>query len=137
MEPMSVTRETSHLESSPLNDEAEANMSRMSVTLVTSHLEMSPLNVDAGANKPAVLVTMNNWLMSLIANTSHDPIGPCGPFKQSLHSFRHNLMWAWSSGFDSGAHPAVIHIYASDAVEAVTGPLILTLTPKGFVHFDR
>ena len=41
---MLVTLDTSHLEMSPLNDDAEWNMSSMLVTLETSHLEMSPLN---------------------------------------------------------------------------------------------
>ena len=42
-----VTRDTSHLEMSLLNNGAEKNMEYMLVTLDTSHLEMSPLNHDA------------------------------------------------------------------------------------------
>ena len=42
-----VTLDTSHLERSPLNDDAEANMPCKMVTLDTSHLEMSALNDDA------------------------------------------------------------------------------------------
>ena len=44
---MVVTLETSHLEMSPLNDDAEWNIYGMLVTLETSHLEMSPLNDDS------------------------------------------------------------------------------------------
>ena len=47
---MMVTRDTSHLEMSPLNDDAEWNMAHMLVTLDTSHLEISPLKDDALAN---------------------------------------------------------------------------------------
>ena len=47
MAPMSVTLDTSHLDRSQLNDDAEANMKPMLVTLNTSHFERSLLNDDA------------------------------------------------------------------------------------------
>ena len=48
---------------------------------------------------------MNNWLISVIAETSQAPIGPCGPLEQSVGSCRHSFMAAWSSALDFGAHP--------------------------------
>lgn len=42
-----IALETSHLDTSPLNNLAPKNMSCMSVTLDTSHLEMSPANATA------------------------------------------------------------------------------------------
>ena len=56
-------------------------MESMSVTLDTSHLEMSPLNDEPPwtSSKLLVLVT---------AETSQDPIGPCGPLEQSVDNFR-------------------------------------------------
>ena len=47
MKSMTVTFDTSHLERSPLNDEAELNMYCMLVTFDTSHLDRSPLNDEA------------------------------------------------------------------------------------------
>ena len=44
---MVFTLDTSHLEISPLNDDAKENVNAMLVTLDTSHLEMSLLNDDA------------------------------------------------------------------------------------------
>ena len=44
MKSMMVTLDTSHLERSPLKDEAELNMPRMVVTFDTAHLDRSPLN---------------------------------------------------------------------------------------------
>ena len=81
-------------------------MKPMSVTLDTSHFDMSPLNVFE-------LVTgfcfesKSNQLMSVTAETCHDLVGPCGPLEQSLDSFRHSTMAAWSSAFEFGAHPSV------------------------------
>ena len=73
----------------------------MSVTLDTSHLEMSALKYDASRNKE---------LMSVTPETSQDPMGPCGPLEQSAgDSFRHSLMAALSSSFDSGA--SVVRFY--------------------------
>ena len=84
MPPILYTLDTSHLEMSPLNDDAEQNMWFMLVTPDTSHLEMSPLKLFAsGTTFPFAL---NNLLMSVTAETSHDPIGPCGPFEQSVDS---------------------------------------------------
>ena len=88
---MAVTLDTSHLEMSPPNDDAPINMRDMSVTLDTSHSEMSPTNdgpdgTSHGSNKLFILTT---------AETSQDPIGPCGPLKQSVFdSWRHSLMAA-------------------------------------------
>ena len=44
---MLVTLDTSHLDMSLLNDDAEWNIPHMLVTLDTSHVERSPLNDDA------------------------------------------------------------------------------------------
>ena len=71
----------------------------MLVTLDTSHFEMSPMNLSA----PGTPSRLNNWLISVTADTSQDPIGPCGPLEQSEDSCRHSLMAAWSSDF--AAHP--------------------------------
>ena len=101
---MSVTLDTSHLEISLLNDAAKKNIFAMLVTLDTSHLEMSTLNVSGVltyhlSNKPFISVT---------AETSQDPIGPCGPLEQSAgDSWRHSLMAALSSASDFGEYPVV------------------------------
>ena len=100
---MSITLETSHLEISPLNDDAEANMASMLVALDTFHVDMLPLNLFA----PITKSPLNNWYISITAETSQDPIGPCGPLEQSLDSCRHPLMAAWSSALDFAAHPVV------------------------------
>ena len=123
---MLVTVDTSHVARSPLKDDAEANIAHMVVKLDTSHLEMSPLNDDAEKNIPRMLVTLdtshleispvnrfaprtvsrlNNMLMSVTAEISQVPIGPCGPSEQSVDSCcRHFLMAAWSctsaNGYD-------------------------------------
>ncbi len=61
----------------------------MVVTLDTSHLAISPLNLFA----PEALSALNNSLMSVTAETSQDPIGPCGPLEQSVGDrFRHSAM---------------------------------------------
>ena len=75
------------------------------VTLDTSHSEMSPLNdVDEAGTRHA----WNNILMSVTAETSQDPIGPCSPLEQSVgDSSKHRTMAALSSVLDSGAHPAM------------------------------
>ena len=100
---MLVTLDTSHLERSPLKDDVEWNMPRMVVTLDTSHLEMSPLNLSA----PRTASGLNNSFISVTAETSHAPIGPCGPLEQSLDSCRHSAMAAWSSALDFVAQPMV------------------------------
>ena len=69
---MFFTLETSHFETSPLNDFARENMPFMLVTRDTSHLEMSPLKDVARENIR---------LMSVTRDTSHSPIGPCGPLE--------------------------------------------------------
>ena len=43
-------------------------------------------------------------MLSAKAETSHDPIGPCGPLEQSVDSSRHSLIAYWSSPLDCGAH---------------------------------
>ena len=48
-------------------------MADILVTLDTFHVERSPLNDDKERNMPP---------MSVTAETSQDPIGPCGPFEQ-------------------------------------------------------
>ena len=101
---ISVTLDTSHLERSPLNDDAPVNMPFMLVTLDTSHLEMSPLKDDAAETSHV----SNKLFMSVTAETSQDPIGPCGPLEQSVgDSWRHSLMVALSSALDFGGHPVV------------------------------
>ena len=46
--------------------------------------------------------------MSVTADTSHDPIGPCGLLKQSVgDSFRHSKVADWSSALFFGAHPVL------------------------------
>ena len=44
---MRVTLETSHVERSPLKDDADQNMEPRLFNLETSHSEMSPLNDEA------------------------------------------------------------------------------------------
>ena len=105
---MLVTLDTSHLERSLLNDDAEANMPIMLVVLDTSHLERSPLNLSAPGTR-SLLASKNNWCISVTAETSQDPIGPCGPLEQSKSdAFRHSTMAAWSSTFDFGAQALVV-----------------------------
>ena len=72
----------------------------MSVTLDTSHLEMSKLN-DGGALMDQVA---NKLFISVTAETSQEPIGPCGPLEQSVVSTRHPRMAAWSPALDFGGH---------------------------------
>ena len=76
-------------------------MAHMSVTPDTSQSEMSPVNLSALGTSSL----LNNMLISVTADTSQDPIGPCGPLEQSANSFGHSLMAAWSSSWDFGAHP--------------------------------
>ena len=80
----------------------------MSVTLDTSHLDMSPMNLFA----PGTTSRLNNRLMSVTADTSQDPIGPCGPLEQSGDSFRHSAMAAWSSALALRAPAAVGRYYS-------------------------
>ena len=75
----------------------------MFVTLDMSHLEMSPLNLFA----PGITSLLNIWRIFVTAETSQDPIGPCGPLEQSLDSGRHCTMSAWSSKLVFGAHPVM------------------------------
>ena len=83
-------------------------MPNMLATLDTSHFEMSALNDDA----PGTQDLSNNWLMSATAETSQDPIGPCGPLEQSVDSCRHLIIAAWSFSLDSGVHPVVEYYYS-------------------------
>ena len=43
--------------------------------------------------------------LPVTAETSQDPIGPCGPLEQSEDSLRHSAMATWISDLDCGAHP--------------------------------
>ena len=119
---MFVTLDTSHLEMSPLNDDAHRNMRGMVVTLDTSHLEMSALNDVAPRNIPGMAITFetshfetsplnvfaleNILLMSVTRDTSHSPMGPCEPVEQSPFgdSFRHASTALWSCALDRGAN---------------------------------
>ena len=75
----------------------------MSVTLDTSHFERSPVNLPAAGTKSV----WNNRLISVKADTSQDPIGPCGPLEPVADSVRHSTIAAWSSALDLGAHSVV------------------------------
>ena len=66
---MSITEETSHVETSPSNDEAPLNISIMSVTEETSHVEMSPSNDEAPENIRDMSVTRDRSGMSVAAYT--------------------------------------------------------------------
>ena len=81
-------------------------MAFMVVTLDTSHLDMSPVNLFAPGIRLS-FASKNNQLMSVNAETSQDPIGPCEPLEQSEDSFTHLRMAVWSSALDFGAHPLV------------------------------
>ena len=96
-----LTLDTSHLEMSPLNNDAPMNIPNVVVTLDTSHLEMSPLKLLA----PRTNFLLNNAVMPVTAETFHDAIGPYGPLEQSADSSRHSLMADRSSAFLFGAHP--------------------------------
>ena len=94
---MFVTLDTSHLEMSPLNDDAQRNIPGMEITFETSHWEISPLKAFA---------LENTLLMSVTRDTSHSPMGPCGPVEQSLFgdSFRHAFTAFRSCAWDIGAN---------------------------------
>merc|ERR1719460_1904848 len=84
----------------------------MVVTLDTFHLARSPLNADALANMANMLVTLD---------TSHDPIGPCGPLEQSKSdAFGHSAMAARSSAFDLGAQAAREPSAGAQVVKTIT-----------------
>ena len=51
----------------------------------------------------------NKLLMSFTAETSQDPIGPCGPLEQSEDSCRHSTMAALSSTLDFGVKSVVAY----------------------------
>ena len=105
MPSMLITLDTSHFERSPLNDDAEVNMKSISVALDTFQREMSPLNLSASGSG-------NNELISVTAETSQAPSGPCGPLEQSVgDDFRHSTMAALSSVSDRGVHPVVAYHY--------------------------
>ena len=67
----------------------------MTLTLDTSHLEISPLKKFAYENM---------WLMSVTLKTSHSPICPYGPFRQSPfgESLRHASTDLLSSTLNCG-----------------------------------
>ena len=78
-------------------------MNAMVVTLDTSHSEISPvklLGVEAAS-------ALSSQLISVTADTFHDPIGPCGPLEQSVDTCRHSRMAAWSSAFGLNAKMCV------------------------------
>ena len=77
---MSVTLETSHVDTSPLNGVSE-NMSDMSVTLGTSHFERSQLNNDACMIMPAMLVTLD---------TSHSERSPLSEVPSNMAANTHD-----------------------------------------------
>merc|ERR1719353_1267436 len=128
------TLDTSHLERSPLNDDAELNMLYMLVTLDTSHLDRSPLNLFA-PGKGCLLASTNNQLVSVTAETSQDPIGPCGPLEQSVgDSFRHSIMAAWSLSLDVGAHTVTVVVPCAVIVAAVAVVVVVRVVVlPGFV----
>ena len=101
MKDMSVTRDTSHLEMSPLKDLASLNMPFIVVTLDTSHFEMSPLKEFSRTNNPRMSVTLD---------TSHSAIGPYRPVGQSPFGerSRHPYTALRSSSLDENA-PVVVH----------------------------
>ena len=107
--------DTSHFEMSPLNDDTDANVARMLATLDTSHLDISPLNLFAPGTGMCFSST-NKLSISVTAETSHDPIGPCTPLEQSLDSGRHFTMAPWSSGLDFRTNPVVGYYYRDYAV---------------------
>ena len=103
MKPMLVTFDTSHFERSPLNDDASQNMLVIVVTLDMSHLEMSPLNLSV----PETTLESNTSFISVTAETSQDPIGPCVPLEQSVDAFMHSAMAAWSFAVDLGGQAVI------------------------------
>ena len=85
-------------------------MPLMVVTLDTSHLERSALNLFAPGTG-FQLSSTNKLVMSVTAETSQDPTGPCGPLEQSADSCRHSRMAVWRSDLDFGDHPVVEYDY--------------------------
>ena len=75
----------------------------MSVTADTSHFDRSWLKADARKNMSSISVT---------ADTSQSPIGPCGPSEQSpigeylMHLFTASL----NSSLDCGLNAAVVRV---------------------------
>ena len=80
----------------------------MSVTLDTSHLEISTLNAGGALS--------NKLFISVTAETSQDPIGPCGPLEQSEDDLRHSSMAVLRSPFDFGVNTAVVAVLVEIAV---------------------
>ncbi len=65
----------------------------MLVTLDKSHLERSPMKlVDPGIG--LLVASKNRFIKLVIADTSHDPIGPCGPLEQSHSERRRHCIMA-------------------------------------------
>ena len=81
MPAMLITFDTSHLEISELNDDANVNMRCMLVTPDTSHFDRSPSNLVAAENKNIISVT---------PETSQVPIGSRGPLVQSVETSMHS-----------------------------------------------
>jgi hypothetical protein len=128
---MLVTRDTFHLEMSPLNDVQPRNIYCMTVTLDTSQFEMSMLNDDAPENMNPMLVTRDtsHFEMSLLkvfwpenkpdisvtSDTSHDPIAPNGPSVQSptADSLMHAATAAMSSVLEPGRNTVVLDLHVN------------------------
>merc|ERR1719487_3010184 len=73
-----------------------------------------------------VFPSLNEKLMSVTAEMSHDPIGPCGPSEQSKSDrLRHCLMAAFSSALDFGVQAVVVVL-----AELVVVPVSRIDTPK-------
>ena len=72
------------------------------------------------------LPSKNSLRMSGTADTSQDPIGPCGPLEQSVgDSCRHSTMADWSSVLDFGAHAVAVYYYRGHALMVRMGVRIM------------
>ena len=87
------------------NDIAPRNMPDMFVTSETFHLEMSALNLARPENRP---------LMSVMSDTSHDPIGPLlPPLKAPVGDLASNSLTAALSSAE--------HVGRNTTVDSVWG----------------
>jgi hypothetical protein len=87
----------------------------MFLTRDTSHLEISPLNTAKEDN----VWEENMWLISVILDTPHCIIGPCGLFQQSPSgdNSRHVSTASWSSAFDCGKNAGLLLVHTSDDID--------------------
>ena len=60
-------------------------------------------------------------MLLVTAETSHVPIGPCGPLEQSEDSFRHVAMADCISSLDVGVHAVVGHYQSGYTVAVRVG----------------